>query len=362
MNSFHLSLLFVIMTVAGILAWLATFFLRRWAPGLGLVDIPNERSSHRKPTARGGGLAFVIVAIVLLEIVALCSRTRLPAGIPALLIGSLLIAAASMVDDRWPLPPSVRFSAHLLGAVILVVGGGVVHEVSLPGGVVWSLGWLSLPLTLLWLVGLTNAYNFMDGIDGLAGGQAVIAAMIMAWLSQVHGVNGITLAMTVLAGSVLGFLFHNWPPARIFMGDVGSAFLGFTFAGWAVLAGGTRSSPLPFLAWAIVLAPFLFDTVATLISRIIRRQRWYEAHREHFYQRLTRRGWSHLAVTSLYLSIAAFLGLATMAYYGYKNMASAMFMGLVVLPLVGIAVLVRWVESRPEGFFRSGERKREVRP
>lgn len=351
MNLSHFIRLGAIGVAATILAWLATFALRRWAPGLGLVDIPNERSSHRKPTPRGGGLSFVVVAIVLLEIVAQWSGIPLPAGMPALLIGSLLIAAVSMADDRWHLPPSVRFSAHLLGAIILIVGGGVVREVSLPGGAVWSLGWLSSPFTLFWVVGLTNAYNFMDGIDGLAGGQAVIAAAIMAWLGQVRGVSGITLAMTVLAGSVLGFLLHNWPPAKIFMGDVGSAFLGFTFAGWAVLAGGTRSSPLPFLAWVVVLAPFVFDTVATLISRIMRRQRWYEAHREHFYQRLIRRGWSHLAVTNLYLGVAAFLGLATIAYYGYGIIAPSIFIGLVFLPLAAILVLVRWVETRDGAFF-----------
>ena len=340
------SLLLTIVLVASALAWLVTFALRRWAPRLGLVDIPNARSSHVQPTPRGGGLSFVIVTLVLTVTAAMQCRIALPFGAPALLLGSLLIAAVSLADDRWHSPALFRFSAHLVGALILMVGGGVVREVSLPGGVVWSVGWLSLPFTLLWVVGLTNAYNFMDGIDGLAAGQAVIAAVTMAWLSQVRGVGGVASAMAVLTGAVLGFLLHNWPPARIFMGDVGSAFLGFTFAGWAVLSGGALSSGFPFVAWVAVLAPFLFDTGVTLISRILRGQRWYEAHREHFYQRLIRQGWSHLAVTSLYLVIAAFLGLVTIAYYGYGNVAPFIFVGLIVLPLIGIIVLVRWVETR----------------
>jgi UDP-N-acetylmuramyl pentapeptide phosphotransferase/UDP-N-acetylglucosamine-1-phosphate transferase len=199
----------------------------------------------------------------------------------------------------------------------------------------------------VWIVGLTNAYNFMDGIDGLAAGQAVIAAVAMAWLSQVWGADQVALAMAILAGSVLGFLSHNWPPAKIFMGDVGSAFLGFSFAGWAVLSSNTPSNKLPFVAWAVLLAPFLFDTGITLISRIVRGQRWYAAHREHFYQRLIRRGWSHLAVTSLYLGIATFMGVATIAFYGYKSIAAVTFVGLIVLPLVAIVMLVRRAETRP---------------
>jgi Fuc2NAc and GlcNAc transferase len=345
-NSSNLFWLVTLALFAGVLAWLATFVLRRWSPRLGLVDIPNERSSHVQPTPRGGGLSFVIVALVLTVMAALQWHIALPSGTPALLLGSLLIAAVGLADDRWHLLARSRFSAHLVGAVILMVGGGVVREVSLPGGMVWSLGWLSLPLTLFWVVGLTNAYNFMDGIDGLASGQAVIATATMAWLGQVRGVSGVALAMAVLTGAVLGFLLHNWPPARIFMGDVGSAFLGFTFAGWAVLSGGARSNGLSFVAWVAVLAPFLFDTGLTLISRIVRGQRWYAAHREHFYQRLIRQGWSHLAVTSLYLIIAAFLGLVTVAYYGYGNIAPFIFVGLIVLPLIGIIVLVRWVETR----------------
>src|SRR5262249_26664902 len=143
-----------------------------------------------------------------------------------------------------------------------------------------------------------------------------------------------------------GFLLHTWPRARIFMGDVGSACLGFTFAGWAVLSGATHMSALPFLAWVAVFALFLFDTGVTLVSRIIRGQRWYEAHREHFYQRLIRQGWSHLVVTSLYLGIATFLGLVVVAYYGYGRMTHGWFMTAIMLPLLGLVGLVWRVEAR----------------
>jgi len=346
-NSSNMLWLVTLALFAGVLAWLATFVLRRWSPRLGLVDIPNERSSHVRPTPRGGGTSFVVVALVLTTVAALRLSIAMMPGMVALMLGSLLVAGVSLADDRWRLPVRFRFGAHTVGALILLAGGGWIREVDLPGGVVWSLGWAGLPLTFVWIAGLTNAYNFMDGIDGLAAGQAVIAAVAMAWLSQVWGADQVALAMAILASSVLGFLSHNWPPAKIFMGDVGSAFLGFSFAGWAVLSSNTPSNKLPFVAWAVLLAPFLFDTGVTLISRVVRGQRWYEAHREHFYQRLIRQGWSHKAVTSLYLGVATFLGLVMIAYYGYGFIAPLVFIGLIALPLTGIVVVVRWVETRP---------------
>jgi UDP-N-acetylmuramyl pentapeptide phosphotransferase/UDP-N-acetylglucosamine-1-phosphate transferase len=342
----NIYLLLLIALVASVLAWIATFALRRWAPGVGLVDIPNERSSHAKPIPRGGGLSFVVVVPAITMVALFSSGMIMSSGMSALMLGSLLIAVVSLADDRWHMPAYVRFSAHAVGALVLMLGGGWIQEAALLGGVPLSLGWWGLPLTFIWIVGLTNAFNFMDGIDGLAAGQAVIAAVTILWLAQLCGASVLVWAMAVMAGSVLGFLQHNWPPAKIFMGDVGSAFLGFTFAGWAVISSKTKTNVLPFGAWVVVLAPFIFDTIITLVSRVARGQRWYEAHREHFYQRLIRGGWSHLAVTSLYLGVAAILGLATIAYYGYGNIGLSMFIGLVVLPLAGIVVLVRWVETR----------------
>ena len=340
------SVLIVLALMASGLTWLGTVVLCRWLPRLGLLDIPNVRSSHSTPIPRSGGLSFVLLGPVLTTVAARWSGIDLPPGTWVLLLGALPIAVASLVDDCRPLPAHIRFSAHFMGALILLADGRMLRELVFPGAAVWSLGWLSAPLTLLWIVGLTNAFNFMDGIDGLAAGQAVIAATTVAWLAQVRAANGTALAMAVLAGAVLGFLLHNWPPARIFMGDVGSACLGFTFAGWAVLSGATHTSPLPFLAWVVVLAPFLFDTSVTLVGRIIRGQRWYEAHREHFYQRLIRQGWSHLAVTSLYLGVAAFFGLVVVVYYGYGRMAHACFIGAIMLPLLGLVVCVWRVEVR----------------
>jgi UDP-N-acetylmuramyl pentapeptide phosphotransferase/UDP-N-acetylglucosamine-1-phosphate transferase len=336
------------------LAWSGTWILRFNAESLRLVDVPNNRSSHKRPTPRGGGLSFVVVTPALTVAAVSTLGIRVPVGVVVVFLVSLLVAAVGLADDCFHLPARIRFVAHLVGALILLASGATLREIVLPGGAVLSLGGWSVPITIFWVVGLTNAYNFMDGIDGLAAGQAIITAATMAWLSWIRGSDGMALALTVLGGAAFGFLMHNWPPARIFMGDVGSVQLGFTFAGLALVSPGNQSSGPPFVAWVVVLAPFLFDTGVTLVSRVVRGQRWYEAHREHFYQRLTRQGWSHCAVTTLYLSVSALLGLATIAYWGYRAVSPISFVGLVVMLLSGIVGLVLWIERRsgqsPIGF------------
>ena len=163
-------------------------------------------------------------------------------------------------------------------------------------------GWLGVPLAFFWVVGLTNAYNFMDGIDGLAGSQAVIAGVGWAGLGWLRGEPLVSLLGLLVAGSSLGFLLHNWPPARIFMGDVGSAFLGFTFAALSVLAA--QQNPRLAVAGILLLWPFIFDTIGTFLRRLRRRENVFAAHRSHLYQRLVIAGYSHRTVTLLYSGLA----------------------------------------------------------
>src|SRR5262249_31846114 len=200
-------LLFMALMASG-LTWLGTVILCRWSPRLGLLDIPNARSSHSQPTPCSGGLSFVLIGPMLTSAAALWLGTDMPPGTGALLLGGLLIALVSLVDDAWHLPARIRFGSHFVAALILLADGRMLRELVLPGEAVWLLGWLSVPITMLWLVGLTNAYNFMDGIDGLAAGQAVIVATTLAWLAYMREANGTALAMTVLAGAVWGFLLH----------------------------------------------------------------------------------------------------------------------------------------------------------
>jgi UDP-N-acetylmuramyl pentapeptide phosphotransferase/UDP-N-acetylglucosamine-1-phosphate transferase len=269
---------------------------------------------------RAGGLAFVVVAPVMGMLTFSWSGVPVPPGAGRILIVGLVVAAFSLGDDRYGLPAWLKLAVHLLGAIVVVAGGIVLTHIALPGGWFVSTGWAAIPATVLWIVGLTNAYNFMDGIDGLAGGQAVVTLVTIAWLSDLRGDQATVLAAVMLGAGVLGFLVHNWPPARIFMGDVGSAFLGFTFAAWALLPARSASGlALPFLPWVAVMAPFLLDTATTLIWRIARGEPWHMAHRQHLYQKLVDRGWSHLVVTSLYLAVALGLGFVSVSAYGWSS-------------------------------------------
>lgn len=332
-------------SISFLLTWMLVSFLRALAPRIGLIDIPNQRSSHSLPTPRGGGLAFVLVSPLVATATLVISNLPMPPGMIELLVGGLIVASVGFADDRWTLSARSRFGAYLIAALILVIGGGSLHELQWPGWPSIMPGWIGVPLTLLWVVGLTNVYNFMDGIDGIAAAQGVIAAGTAGVLALWRGSLSSALFPLVLAAAVLGFLFHNWPPARMFMGDVGSAFLGYVLAGLAVLSSNGSGS-MPFVIWPILLAPFLFDASLTLVRRIAKGERWYEAHREHLYQRLVRQGWSHLAVMSLYLFADILLAGIAIAVLTLKlegvNLAIA-----TSLPLVGIAALVSWVEKRP---------------
>lgn len=327
------------------LTWTGVLCLRAHAPRLGLVDVPNQRSSHSQPTPRGGGLAFVLLCPIVASGVLFLTAAPIPDGMAALLVGGLAVAAVGLADDRWRLSARFRIVAYLLAALILVIGGGSLHELQWPGWPSVPLGWAGVPLTLLWIVGLTNAYNFMDGIDGIAATQGVVAAGAAGLLALWHGNLASATYPLILASGVFGFLLHNWPPARVFMGDVGSAFLGYSFAGLAVLDRGGGSTGLPFAVWLILLAPFLFDTSLTLMRRVLKGERWYEAHCEHLYQRLVRQGWSHLAVTSIYLCADLFLAGAVAASL-FLDLEGVNLVFATALPLIGMFALVKWAEKR----------------
>lgn len=290
---------------SAVLSYLAVLAFKEWATRRNWVDRPNERSSHVRPTPRGGGI--VIVGMSLIGLL-LSARTGSWAALGGYLVAALLVAAISWVDDLRKVPAGVRFGVHIAAAAILLWGTGTYSDISLPGDARLSLGLWGIPLFVIWIVGLTNAYNFMDGIDGIAAGQAVIAALgwsLVAWI----GPPGLLLPFAaVLAGTAFGFLLHNWSPAAVFMGDVGSAFLGFTFAALPLLARSSGSSPandlMPLLA-VLFVWPFVFDSFFTFVRRLRKREPVFSAHRSHLYQRLVIAGHPHATVSLLYLGLAA---------------------------------------------------------
>lgn len=316
--------------LALVFSYLSVAALRRWAERRKILDIPNERSSHTGPVARGGGLAIVVITLAGLIAFSFFKQDLSWKSLLTYVIGAVLIAAISWLDDLHSLPRRIRFAAHSLGATVAILGFGYYPSVTFPFLGQLQLHWLSLPITFLWIVGLTNAYNFMDGIDGIAGGQAVVAGLGWAVLGWLNDLTLITTLGVLVAASSLGFLGHNWPPARIFMGDVGSAFLGYTFAILPVITA--QDDPRLALAGVLLVWPFVFDTSFTFFRRWHNGENVFAAHRSHLYQRLVIAGCSHRFVTLLYIGLAAIGALLALAWS--QNIPGSGFLIALFMPLL----------------------------
>jgi UDP-N-acetylmuramyl pentapeptide phosphotransferase/UDP-N-acetylglucosamine-1-phosphate transferase len=267
---------------------------RLWATHKEILDHPNERSSHSMPTPRGGGVGIVVVVVAGMLLLDSASMARLWPWLAA----AAAISAVGLLDDIYGLSTTLRMTLQLLAAIGATLAYGSVSALSSA----IRFGPLAGVLTVLWIIGLTNAFNFMDGIDGIAGGQAAMAGAAWAAIGYGRGDTVLVDAGLLIAAASAGFLLHNWPPARIFMGDVGSTFLGFTLAVMALFGdAGPRDALVP----ALVVWPFLFDSAFTFLRRLRKRENVFAAHRSHLYQRLTMAGWSHAQASLLYTALAA---------------------------------------------------------
>jgi UDP-N-acetylmuramyl pentapeptide phosphotransferase/UDP-N-acetylglucosamine-1-phosphate transferase len=295
---------------------------RRWSLRRKLFDIPNERSSHTTPTPRGGGLVIVLIGLTAYTVYAVFIAGDFAWSY---VLGAMLIAGISWLDDLYSVSFVWRFLVHALAAVLVINYVGYFGESYIPFFQTAKKGDIAgVTVTFLWIVWLTNAYNFMDGIDGIAGMQAVTAGIGWLVVGNLLGSGSVEFYGGVLASSSLGFLMQNWQPARIFMGDVGSAFLGFSFAVLPLLAGremGAASENrrfLPIAAVALVWL-FVFDTVYTFFRRAANAEKVWEAHREHLYQKFVAAGFSHRLTAGLYGLISILTVSATILWIGLRG-------------------------------------------
>jgi UDP-N-acetylmuramyl pentapeptide phosphotransferase/UDP-N-acetylglucosamine-1-phosphate transferase len=350
-----ISVVTVTALIAALSSYLVAFAVCRYSTVLGFADLPNERSLHSRATPRGGGVGFALAVPILTAIALHTLHGGIAAPERALLVASAALALVGLSDDRYGLPVRLRFGVQLVAAAAVVAAGGVMRDISLPGLRLIPLGGLAVPFTIAWLVGLTNIYNFMDGIDGIAAVQAIVAAVAIGVVAVHEGSEGLALAMAILAAGVAGFLPMNWAPARIFMGDVGSTFLGFTLAGWAAMP----SHRVPLMIWVAALSPFLFDSIATLVRRLLRGERVYQAHRTHFYQRLAQQGWPHARTTILYGALAAASG--SIAALSMSGGAAGLLWVAAAVPLAIPLIVARPVINRSTGSGSSQRPGREPR-
>lgn len=275
------------------LAALASQFLAR-SPGVlrGMIDEPNARSLHTGAIPRTGGFALLAG----LSAAGLLAPTGLhPAGAWAWILLALLpVAAISLLDDRGEVRPRYRLAAHLGAGALLMAGGLGWSRLDLPG-LTLNLGMFpTVCLTLLLVVWMINLYNFMDGMDGLAGGMAVFGFGALAVLGWRGGELAYALTCASIAATAGGFLTANFPPARLFLGDLGSTSLGLLAA--ALALQGSALGLFPLWVAGLAFSPFILDATTTLVRRALRREPLWQAHRSHHYQRLVLAGWNHRRV------------------------------------------------------------------
>lgn len=284
---------------AMLLAWGGTRAFREYALWRGVVDVPNRRSSHTTPTPRGGGIAIVAATILAMLVITGAGMASWR-HFAAIVGGGLLVAAVGYADDHRPVAPRWRLLGQSAAAGWLLwwLGEGAVPVTH----AVLQLGIAGDAIALLFIVWLINLTNFMDGIDGIASVEGITVALGGCALLALANGTAIRWSMpAVLAGACAGFLAWNWPPAKIFMGDAGSGFLGFMLAALSLQAG--QESLTVFWGWIILMAVFVTDATWTLARRLARGERIYQAHRSHGYQHAALRSGAHRPVTLAVLAI-----------------------------------------------------------
>ena len=288
-----------------------TFRFSRPGSRLYILDHPTDRSLHSQPVPRSGGVA-IVVAILLVGGVLCAQRDVLPAGLAWLISAWLLVAGIGFIDDQRPLSPLLRFCVHGVAAMLVLVGGFTLENLTIPGWTLhlpWAVALLTTWLFVVWMI---NLYNFMDGMDGFSGGMTCIGFGAFALIGMFAGNTLFAILSLVIAAAAFGFLIFNFPPARIFMGDVGAYSLGMLAAGFALW--GVRDGIFPFWVPVLIFSPFIVDATVTLIWRTLRGEPVWKAHRTHFYQQLVQRGFGHRnTVLGQYLLMLACAAAAVVA-------------------------------------------------
>ena len=338
----HLSFAVILTALAFGISWI----MSRFAP---IVDEPNHRSSHMKTVPRAGGLSVVITFYIgfafswQLGYLDFVDKTLL-AGFA---VSTFLIAVVSLVDDITEQSAVVKLVTQIIAIVIVLYLGILLDVIAIPVVGYVQLGFLGYVVSFFWILGLTNAYNFMDGLDGLAGGVAVIVSFFFLIITYNEGSTFVyILSYSVLAGA-LGFWILNYPPARITLGDVGAAFLGFCFAVLAIIASRFDESRTSFLVMPLLLFNFIYDTSFTFLRRLINRERVLEAHRSHLYQLLNRSGYSHLEVVLIQYCMVFLQGLGAFILVQIPgNERMLIFVPFIFLQIVYTILVFRFARSR----------------
>lgn len=301
------------LALACVIAFLISLFgtplVRKLAFAVGAVDVPNERKVHKGAMPRLGGLAMFAAFLVGVLIFGDFSRPVL-----GLIIGGALIVAIGIVDDIRGVTPKQKLLVQLIAAIVFVYCGGYVKYITNPiAGNVIFLDYWGIPLTLLWLVGISNAINLIDGLDGLAGGVSAISAFTMAVVSFTTGYLTPSALALILVFAIMGFLKHNFSPASIFMGDSGSLFLGFTLGAMAIMGFSKGATIISLVIPILILGVPIFDTFFAIVRRKRDNKPIFQADKGHLHHRLLAMGLSHKQTVVIIYAITLFMGVCAIA-------------------------------------------------
>lgn len=314
---------------------------------LAFLDHPNERSLHTRPVPRTGGIAIMVGYLVGLSGALIwLPQYRFLGGMAIWVLGGMLVIGFfSFLDDRVGLPTVSRFVLHAVTAGGVIWGGSLsIRDLDFPFIGALSFGWFSVPLTILFLMWMTNLYNFMDGMDGFAGGMTVIGFSCLAYLGWAGRHDLIFIFALLMAVSAMGFLIWNFPPAKIFMGDVGSTAIGFLAGGLTVL--GVYDKLFDLWVPILIFSPFIFDATATLLQRFLRGEKVWQAHRKHYYQRLVLVGWGHRKTVTVEYGLMIVCGASGILYNYLNEMSKLILLILWVVIYILLGLSVRMIEAR----------------
>lgn len=322
-----------ISVIALVLAFGIVFFLMPYviklAYMIGAIDRPNQRKVHNGPMPRLGGLAIYAAFII-----AFLITLNINGPYSGLIIGASVVFLMGMLDDIWRLSPWVKLGGQIIAAAIAIYSGIIVHFVTNPFDGILNLGLLSIPLTFLWIVGVTNAINLIDGLDGLAGGVSAIAAATMGIVALTQGQSEVALAAFLLVAAIAGFLPHNFYPAKTFMGDGGSNFLGFILACLAIMGTAKSAALISLFIPIVILGIPIFDTFFAIIRRINNKAPIFKPDKDHLHHRLLALGMGQRKSVFIIYLLSGFFGVTAITLSFTTSPKAMLVLALLLLLMV----------------------------
>ena len=329
-------------SILGSSVFLLTLFITRflicYSKKMGMMDIPNRRSSHSQPTPKGGGLGFFVV----FTMISLGFYSFLPEYRPIvspLLFGGPVVILLGWFDDRYSLSVFFRLLVHFLVAILIYTFVTQTFKVQLNISFLPEQFWINSVFCIFFITWFINLYNFMDGVDGQAASTAIVGSLLMAVVANIHDAYKISMIYCLISYTVGGFLFYNWNPAKIFMGNTGSYFLGFLFASLALIS--KVHADVSFYSHLIIFGFFIFDTTFVLLLRLLKRKSLFKAHQTFIFHKLVKKGWSHGKISTFYVMVMI------LWLFPLANLASIYdSQGLVIVMVAYLPLLVFAIYNR----------------